>query len=63
MLTKLGLKEVEGILCLFANTNLIVFFYVNNIVVLVHLKNLAFYAKFKKQLIEIYNIQCLRDLQ
>ena len=35
-LTKLGLRLVKDVPCLFTNKRLIVFFYVNNIVVLVH---------------------------
>ena len=62
-MTKLGLREVEGIPCLFTNANLIVFFYVDDIVVLVHPRNLTFHAKFERQLLKIYDLRCLGDLR
>lgn len=40
-LKKLNLKPVEGVQCLFTNNRLIVFFFVDDIVVLVHLAYLS----------------------
>ena len=42
-LQKLGLKPVPGALCLYINNKLIVFFYVDDIVVLVYLLNTSYY--------------------
>jgi hypothetical protein len=41
---------VLGILCLFTNEKLIVFFYVNDIVVLVRLEDLKAYEEFERAL-------------
>ena len=43
-LKKLGLKPVEGVQCLFTNARLLVFFYVDDIVVLVHPSYLSYYT-------------------
>jgi hypothetical protein len=48
-LTRLGLKPVPGVPFLYTNTKLIVFFFIDDIVVLVHPLNLAYHAQFKKE--------------
>jgi len=61
-LKKLGLKPVPGALCLFTSDRLIVFFYVDDIVVLVHPLNIATYKSFKQQLLGTYDIRELGEL-
>jgi hypothetical protein len=53
---------VPGILCLFTNEKLIVFFYVDDIVVLVRLEDLAAYKEFERSLKIRYEIRCLGKL-
>jgi hypothetical protein len=53
---------VLGILCLFTNEKLIVFFYVNDIVVLVQLEDLEAYKEFERALKNQYEICCLGKL-
>jgi hypothetical protein len=55
-LKKLGLKPVPGVPCLFANKDLIVFFYVDDIVVLVHPSKLDYKEEFEKRLLQIYDL-------
>jgi hypothetical protein len=47
-LKKLGLKPVPRVPCLFANNNLVVFFYVDDIVVLVHPSKLGYKKEFEE---------------
>jgi hypothetical protein len=47
---------------LFANSNLIVFFYVNNIVVLVHPLKLGYKEEFEKRLLQIYDLRIFSEL-
>jgi hypothetical protein len=61
-LKKLGLKPVPGVPCLFANSNLIVFFYVDDIVVLVHPSKLGYKERFEKRLLQIYDLRILGEL-
>jgi hypothetical protein len=53
---------VLGIPCLFTNDKLIIFFYVDDIVVLVRLEDLAAYEEFKRALKNRYKIRCLGKL-
>jgi hypothetical protein len=61
-LKKLELKPVPGVPCLFANHDLIVFFYVDDIVVLVHPSKLGYKEEFKKRLLQIYDLRILSEL-
>ncbi|KAI1685790.1 Pol protein [Pyrenophora tritici-repentis] len=61
-LKKLGLKAVPGVPCLFANNNLIVFFYVDDIVVLVHPSKTSYKEEFEKRLLQIYDLRILGEL-
>lgn len=62
-LARLGLREVKGIPCLFSDDRLIIFFYVDDIVVLVHPSKLSYHAEFERQLMKIYDLRCLGDLR
>jgi hypothetical protein len=62
-LKKLRLEPVPGVPCLYTNDHLIVFFYVDDIVVLVHPLNRSYYQTFKQQLLTTYEIRELGELK
>src|SRR6266568_3940625 len=51
ILTEFGLKPVLGTNCLYTNRRLIVFFYINNIIILFTKKDLLRLEKFKAKLL------------
>jgi hypothetical protein len=61
-LVKLGLKSVEGFPCLYTSRWLILFIYVDDIVMAFHQSNAHHHWSFKKDLIDLYNIKAMRDL-
>jgi hypothetical protein len=61
-LIQLGLKPIHEVQCLFTNEKVIVFFYVDDIVVLVHPSNLSYYRQFEQQLKRVYEIRALGEL-
>ena len=61
-LIKLGLKPVQGFLCLYTNRWLILFVYVDDIVMAFHQSNIHLYKTFEKDLIDLYNIKAIGDL-
>jgi hypothetical protein len=62
-LMKLGLRPVKDVPCLLTNKRLIVFFYIDNIVVLVHPDHLDNHQRFERQLKAVYNLRKLRELK
>jgi hypothetical protein len=62
-LKRLGLKPVEGVQCLFTSDRLIVFFYVDDIVVLVHPSYLSHHQQFEQELKKEYEIRSLGELR
>jgi hypothetical protein len=60
---KLGLRLVKDVPCLFTNERLIVFFYVDDIVVLVHPDHLDNHRLFKRELEAVYDLRKLRELK
>jgi hypothetical protein len=62
MLMKLGLRSIKNVLCLFTGDQLIVFFYVDGIVVLVHPQQLEHHNQFERCLKAAYDIRSLGDL-
>ena len=62
-LIKLGLRPVKDVPCLFTNKRLIVFFYVDNIVVLVHPNHLDNHQQFERQLEAVYDLRKLGELK
>jgi hypothetical protein len=62
-LKKLDLKPVEGVQCLFTSNRLIVFFYVDDIVVLVHASYLSHQLQFEQELKKEYEIRSLGELR
>ena len=63
LLTKLGLKPVLDTNCLFLNDKLIVFFYVDDIVVLCHPSNIFVYNKFREKLLDVYKMREMGELK
>jgi len=63
LLTKLGLKLVLDTNCLFSNDKLIIFFYVDDIVVLRHLSNIFAYYKFREKLLDGYKMREIGELK
>ncbi|KAJ8113220.1 hypothetical protein OPT61_g4599 [Boeremia exigua] len=62
-LEKLGLQQVPGVPCLFSNDHLIVFFFVDDIVVVVAPENKDTYRQFDQQLRAAYDIRFLGELK
>ena len=62
ILRELGLQEVPGEPCLFTNDWLIVFFYVDDIVVLCRTEHLSQLKDFEKRLAARYEIRNLGEL-
>ncbi|KAI1507080.1 hypothetical protein Ptr86124_013971, partial [Pyrenophora tritici-repentis] len=61
-LQDLGLKQIPNTPCLFANNSLIVFFYVDDIVVLVHPSKLDIYKEFQDKLFKKYKLRSMGQL-
>jgi hypothetical protein len=61
-LQDLGLKQIPNTPCLFANDDLIVFFYVDNIVVLVHPSKLNIHKAFENKLFSRYELRSMGQL-
>jgi hypothetical protein len=62
-LEKLGLRQVPGVPCLYSNDQLIVFFFVDDIVVAVASKNKDAYHRFDQQLRATYDVRFLGELK
>ena len=63
LLTKLGLKPVLDTNYLFSNNKLIVFFYMDDIVILCHPSNIFAYHEFREKLLDAYKIREIRELK
>jgi hypothetical protein len=61
-LVKLGLKIVKGFPCLYTSRWLILFVYVDDIVIAFHRSNANLYRSFEKDLVNLYNIKAIGDL-
>jgi hypothetical protein len=62
ILQGLGLKQIPNTPCLFANNSLIVFFYVDDIVVLAHPSKLNIYKEFQEKLFKKYKLRSMGQL-
>jgi hypothetical protein len=58
----LGLKQVPGFPCLYTNKWLILFVYVDDIVMAFHSSNYRLHHEFKRSMQEHYNLKCLGPL-
>jgi len=63
LLTKLGLKPVLDTNYLFSNNKLIVFFYMDDIVILCHPSNIFAYHEFREKLLDAYKIREMGELK
>ena len=63
LLTKLGLKPVLDTNCLFSNDKLIIFFYVDDIVILYHPSNISAYHEFREKLLDAYKMREMGELK
>jgi hypothetical protein len=61
-LVKLGLKPIEGFPCLYMSRWLILFVYVDDIVMAFHRSNAHHHRSFEKDLIDLYNTKAMEDL-
>lgn len=59
----LGMRPVPECACLFQNDKLILFFYVDDIVILFHPSNESFYDEFIRKLMERVELRSIGDLQ
>ena len=57
------MRPIKDVPCLFTSEKLIVFFYVDDIVVLVYLDHLDDHRQFEKQLEAVYDLRKLRELK
>jgi hypothetical protein len=62
-LRKLGLHPIQGFPCLWMNDRVILFFYVNNIIILYYLDYQEDFKKLKQQLIKLYNLRQIGDVK
>jgi hypothetical protein len=62
-LESLGLKPLPGFLCVYVNNWLILFVYVDDIVMAFHPSNRHLHREFEKKLDEHYNLKCLGELK
>jgi len=62
-LRKLGLQPVPDCPCLFANSTLVVFFYVDDIVVLCHPSNQSAYQEFRTKFLEAFVMREMGELK
>ncbi|CAE7022001.1 Pol protein [Pyrenophora teres f. teres] len=61
-LVKLGLKPVDGFPCLYTNHWLILFVYVDDIVMAFHRSNVHLHKSFEQKLEDLYNTKAMGDL-
>jgi hypothetical protein len=61
-LVKLGLKPVDSFPCLYTSRWLILFVYVDDIVMVFHQSNAHHHRSFEKDLADLYNIKAMGDL-
>lgn len=61
-LIKLGLKPVEGFPCLYTNRWLILFVFVDDIVMAFHDSNTSLHQRFEQRLTDVYNLKKMGEL-
>jgi hypothetical protein len=62
-LRKLGLHPVQGFPCLWMNDRVILFFYVDDIIILYHPEYKEDFEKLERQLIKLYNLRQIGDVK
>ena len=63
MMERLGFKPVLKYAYLYINRRIIVFFYINNIIIMVHLKYYFDFLDFKAKLITAYKMRDIGELK
>ena len=62
-LQKLGLHPVQGFLCLWMNSRVILFFYVDDIIILYYSDYQEDFEQLERQLIKLYSLRQIRDIK
>ena len=62
-LQNLGLTEVPEAPCLFTNKHMVLFFFVDDIVIIYHRDHTAYIDEFQRKLFEIYEMRYLGEIQ
>jgi hypothetical protein len=60
---RLGFKPILKYTCLYTNNRIVVFFYVNNIIIIVHFKYHSDFLDFKAKLIAAYKMRDIGELK
>jgi hypothetical protein len=60
---RLGFKPVLESACLYTNSRIIIFFYVDNIIIIVYLKYYSDFLDFKAKLIAAYKMRDIGELK
>jgi hypothetical protein len=63
IIEQLGFKPVLECACLYTNSRIIIFFYVNNIVIIVHPKYYSNFLDFKAKLMAAYKMRDIGELK
>jgi hypothetical protein len=60
---RLRFKPIPEYTCLYTNSRIIIFFYINNIIIIVHPKYYSDFLDFKAKLIAAYKIRDIGELK
>jgi hypothetical protein len=60
---RLGFKPVPEYTCLYTNSRIVIFFYVDDIIIIVHPKYHSDFLDFKAKLIAVYKIRDIGELK
>jgi hypothetical protein len=63
MMERLGFKPVLECACLYTNSRIVVFFYVNNIIIMVYSKYYSDFLDFKAKLMAVYEMRDIGELK
>jgi hypothetical protein len=63
IIERLGFKPVLECACLYINRQIIIFFYINNIIIIVHSKYYSDFLDFKAKLIAAYKMRDIGELK
>ena len=63
IIKRLGFKPVLKCACLYTNSRIVIFFYINNIIIIVYPKYYSDFLNFKAKLIIAYKIRDISELK
>jgi hypothetical protein len=63
MMERLGFKPIPEYACLYTNSRIVIFFYINNIIIIVHPKYYSNFLDFKAKLMAVYKIRDIGELK